>query len=124
MVSSTLLRLKREGGISQETLPRKRSSSRIERRISCLFSSCCGKIGVHLELNQGSQRPTRGASGKSSLHASCKGPLRIPFQLVPGPRSSSGAQSGSSGVLSSADMAFGVPMEFPQESQASSHVET
>ena len=43
---------------------------------------------------------------------------------MPGPKSSSGAEAGTSGFLSSADMDLRVPMEFPQGSQASSHVET
>ena len=64
------------------------------------------------------------ASGKASLHASCEGPLGIPLQLMPGPKSSSGAEATASGFLFSADMDVGVPMEFPQGSQALSHVET
>ena len=42
---------------------------------------------------------------------------------VLGPRSSFGAEATTSGFLSSANMDFGVPMEFWQGSQASSHVE-
>ena len=64
------------------------------------------------------------ASGKSSLHASCEGPLRIPLQSLLGPRFLSGAEAATSGYLSSADMDLGVPMEFPQGSQASFCVET
>ena len=64
------------------------------------------------------------ASGKSSLHASWEVVLGIPLQSVPGPGSSSGAEATASGFLFSADMDVGVPMEFPQGSQALSHVET
>ena len=67
------------------------------------------------------------ASGKSSLHVSCKGPLRIPLQiplqLLPGQTFSSGVDAGTSGFLSSSDMDLGVPLEFPQGSQASSRVQ-
>ena len=64
------------------------------------------------------------ASGKSSLHASWEVVLGIPLQSVPGPRSSSGDEAGTSGILFSADMDLGVPVEFPQGSQASSRLET
>ena len=60
------------------------------------------------------------ASGKSSLHASFEGPLGIPLQSLPAPRFSSVVEAGNSGFLSSADMDLGVPLEFPQGSQASS----
>ena len=45
-----LSRLKSEGGISLETLQRKKASSRVEGRISWFFSSCGKKLGVPLEL--------------------------------------------------------------------------
>ena len=61
---------------------------------------------------------------KSSLHASFEEPLRIPLQSMLGHMSSSGAEAGTSGFLSSADMDLGVPLEFPQESQVLSRVET
>ena len=63
------------------------------------------------------------ASGMSSLHASCKGPLGILLPSVPGPRTLFGAEAANSGFPSRADMDLGVPMEFPQGSQASSLVE-
>ena len=47
-VSSTLLRLKREGGISLEMLQQKRVSSCFEGRISWFFLSCSRKLGVPL----------------------------------------------------------------------------
>ena len=87
-MSRTFPRLKGEGGISLKTLQWKRTSSRIEGKISCFFSSCCGKLGVPLELQLGFQGPAHVASGKSSLHASCEGPLSIPLQSLPGPMSS------------------------------------
>ena len=111
-VSRTLSRLKREGGISLETLQRKRASSRVEGRISWFFSSCSRKLRLSLELRRGPQVPALVASGKSSLHVSWEGPLGIPLQSVPDPRSSSGAEATTSGFLSSDDMDLGVPIEF------------
>ena len=105
---------KEEGGISLETLQRKRASSRFEGRISCFFSSCSRKLWLSLELRRGPQGPARVASGKSSLHVSCEEPLGIPLQSVPDPRSSSGAEAATSDFLFRADMVLGVPMEFPQ----------
>ena len=49
---------------------------------------------------------------------------RIPLQSLTGPRSSSGFQTRTSGFLSSAYMDLQVPLEFPQECQASSRVQT
>ena len=51
-VSSTLWRLKREGGISLEMLQRKGASSRVEGRISWGFSIPCRKLVVPLELRR------------------------------------------------------------------------
>ena len=92
-VSCTLLRHKREGGISLEMPHRKRASFRIEGRISWFLSSCGRKLRVPIELCQGLQGFARVASGKSSLHASCEGPLGIPIQWLPGPSSSSGVEA-------------------------------
>ena len=103
-VSRICLRLKGEGGISLETLQRKRASSRVEGRISWFFSSCSRKLQLSLELQRGPQGPARVASGKSSLHVSCEGPLGIPLQSVPDPRSSSGAEAATSDFLFRADM--------------------
>ena len=64
------------------------------------------------------------ALGKSSLHAICDMSLGIPLQSVPDPRSSSEDEAGNPWILSSVYMDLGVPMEFLQRSQASSHVET
>ena len=116
----TLSGLRREGGIFLETLQRKRTSARVEGRISWFFSSCGGGP---LELRRRPQGPAHGASGRSSLHASSEGPLRIPLQLMLGPRSSSGVQAGNSGFLSRADMDLRVHLGRPQGSQASSGVE-
>ena len=116
----TLSGLRREGGIFLETLQRKRASARVEGRLSWFFSSCGG---VPLELRRRPQGPTRGASGKSSLHVSSEGPLRIPLQSMLGPRSSSGVQASYSGFLSRADMDIMVHLGRPQGSQASSRVE-
>ena len=67
------MRLKRESGISPETLLRKKASSHVERRIFWFYSSCGRKLGVSLELRQGNQEPPCIASGNASLHASCMG---------------------------------------------------
>ena len=48
----------------------------------------------------------------------------MPLQTVLGQRSSSGLEARTLGFLSSADMDLGVPMEFQQDTQASSRVET
>ena len=112
MVSRTLSRLKRESEIFLETPQWKRASSRIEERISWIFLSCSGQLGIPLELRWGHQGPAPVASGKSSLHASCEGSLGIPLQSVLGPRSSSGAEVRTSGFLSSTDMELGIPLEF------------
>ena len=116
MVSRTLSRLKREGGISLETLQRKRALSRFEGRISWFSSSFGNNLGLPLELRRGPHGSPSGDSEKSSLQASCQGSLSIPLQLRPGPCSSSGAEAGTSGFLSSADMDRGVPLEFLQGS--------
>ena len=122
-MSRTLLRLKREGGISLETSQWKKSSSRFEGRISWLFSSCSKKLEVPLQLRWGPQGPalvsqespvcmrvTRGLSVFLSRQSQGLGPHR--------------AEASTSGFLSRADMDLGVPMEFPQGSLSSSHVET
>ena len=123
-MSRTLYRLKRESGISLKMPQWKKALSSIEGRISRFFPSCGSKLGVPLELQQGPHGPTRGASGKSSLHMSREGPLGIPLQSLLGPRSSSGVEARTSGFLSNADMDLRVPLEIPQGSQASSSVET
>ena len=113
-MTRTLSELRREGGVSLETPQRTRASARIEGEISWFFSNC---VGVPLKLRRGPQRPTRGASGRSSLQASWEGPLRIPLQLLPGPRFSSGFEVGTSGFLSRADNDLGDPLGHPQGSQ-------
>ena len=87
-MSSTLLRLKREGGISLKMLQRKRASSGLEGRISWLFLSCGRMLEVSLEFCRGRQGPTRLACEKSNLHSSWEGLLEIPLQLVQGHRAS------------------------------------
>ena len=122
-MSRTLLRPKREGGISLETSQWKKSSSRVEGRISWLFSSCSKKLEVPLQLRWGPQGPalvsqespvcmrvTRGLSGFLSCQSRGLDPHRT--------------EATTSGFLSRADMDLGVPMEFPQGSLSSSHVET
>ena len=112
------------GGVSLETLKRKRASTHFEGRISWLFLICSRKREVTLQLRWVPQGLVRVSVGKSGLHASCEGPLGIAFQLVLRPRYSSGVAAGTLGFLSSADMDLRVPMKFPQGSQASSRLET
>ena len=88
------------------------------------FSQTVGGNLVFPSIYDRHQGPTRVASGKCSLHTSCKEPLMIPIYSVLGPMSSSGAEALTSGFLSSADMDLGVPIDFQQGSQASSHLET
>ena len=123
-MSRNLSSLKKERGISLETLQRKRDSSRLEGRISWFFSSCGRKLGVPLELRWGPQGPARIALGQSSLHACYEETLGTSLQSVLDPRSSPGDEDRTSGFHSSADMDLSVPMEFQQGSQASSPVET
>ena len=118
--SRTLLGLRREGGISLETLQLKKASARVEGRISWFISSC---RRVPLELGQGFQGPALGASGRDRLHATQEGPLRIPLQSLPWQRSSPVVKAGNSGFLTRAGMDFRVPLGRPQGSQASSPVE-
>ena len=108
-MSRTLSRLKRECGISLETLQRKRASSRIVRRISWFFSSCRRTLGVPLKLRWGPQGPAHVALGQSSLHACYQETLGISLQSVLDPRS--GDEDRTSGFHSSADMDLSVPME-------------
>ena len=117
------MRLKRECGISLETLQWKAASSRSEGRISWAFSSHSRILGVPLELRW-DLKPACVASGKSSLLSSCEGPLGIPLQLVQVSMTSSRFEARTSVFLSSSDMEIRVPMEFEQESQALSRVET
>ena len=123
-VPKTLSRFKGEGGISCEMPQCKRASSYVEGRISWFLSSCAKKLGVPLKLRLGSQGPDRFASRKLGLYVSCNGPLRIPLQSVPEPSTSSAVEAGTSVFITRADMDLGVPMEFQQGSQSSSHVET
>ena len=89
------------------------------------FSGVAAAILGSLLSNDGDfMDPLVWASGTSSVHGSCMGPLGIPLQSLPGLRSSSGVEAGTSGFLSCADMELGVPLGFPQWSQASSRVET
>ena len=103
-MSRTLSRLRREVGISVETTQPKRASSRVEGRISWIFTSCSSKRRVPLEFRRGPQGPALVASGKSSLHASFEGPLGIPLQPLAGQTVSSELEAGTSVFLSSANL--------------------
>ena len=70
-MSRTLLRLKRESGISPETLLRKKASSHVERRIFWFYSSCVRKLGVSLELLQDTPCSSRVETGMLGNFLSC-----------------------------------------------------
>ena len=89
-----------------------------------VFLELWQELWFPLELRQGPLEMAPVASGKSCLRASYEGPLRIPLQSISGSMSSSEGEAETSGFLSSADMDLGVPMEFQQESQVASHLET
>ena len=91
-----------------------------------LSSRCSGKV-PQLALRGGSPSFSQDAAVFLSSYngpVRCEGPLGIPPQLLLGRWSSSGVEAGTSGFLSSANMDLGVPLEFPQGSQASTRVET
>ena len=129
-------------------------NSRVASRVSRTFrgsrgklgflSRCCSGKGPHLALRGespcflklrqetwGSSRVKTGTSGTNSCGL---WKVQSPCELQGASRYSSpvfarayvliGDEAGTSGFLSSADMDLGVPMEFLQRSQASSHVET
>ena len=131
-VSRTLLKLKRESGISFEMPQWESASSRVEGRISRFFSRCGRKLGVPFELQRGPQGPALVSLGKSRLHASCEGAsrdsspvaamaevliwcwgwnLRVLLQCWHGTRSSSGIYTGESGLVSCGD----IQVRFPPE---------
>ena len=98
-MSWTHCRLKREGGISLKMLQQKRTSSHIEVRISCFFSSCSRTLGFlssfdgdlrdPLVLPQESQVSMRVARGLSGfLSSQCRG-LGPHLELKPEPQGSS-----------------------------------
>ena len=135
--------LRREGGISLETPQWKRTSSRIEGKISWIFSSCGIKIGIPLELRWGPQGPShgglgnvqspcelRGASRDSAVVAARPvvliwswGNLRFALPCRHGSQSSSGVSTGESGRISCGDMHVHSPLELEKQRQASSQVD-
>ena len=68
----TLWKFQRLGVISLETPQRKWASSRLEERISWIFSSC----GMCTRLMTGSSGTGSGGLRKGSPHASCSGASR------------------------------------------------
>ena len=87
-MSSTLLRLKREGGISLETLQRKGASSRVEGRMSWVARIAAGHVEF-LSSGDGDFRDPLMLPQESRLHSSCEGLLGIPLQSVQGHMTSS-----------------------------------
>ena len=108
-MSKTLLRLKREGGISLEMPQRKRASSRIEGWISCFFSSSGRNLGflssyegdlrdllVLPQQSPVSMRVARDLSGFLSSHCLGQSPH---LELRPEPAGSSPVLTWTSGFF-------------------------
>ena len=79
-MSSTVSNLKREHGISLDTLQPERASSHNDGGTPWFFLSCARS----LELQQGTQGNSRVSSGKSNLHSSCDGELGIALKSLQG----------------------------------------
>ena len=142
-VSRTLSRLKREGGISLETLQRKRASSRVEGRISWFFSSCSRKLGFlssydgelsdPLTLTQGSPVfwELRGASCDSSPVAARAEVLiwswgwnhKFPLQCWHGSWRSSEVSTGKSALISCGAMKARSPLQLEKQCQTTCQVD-
>ena len=113
--------LKGECSISLVMLQWKRALSRIEGRMSWFISSCSRNLGFLLSYEKDLRDPLL-LPQESQVSIRVERASRDSSPSVQGPRSSSGAESTTSGFHSSADLDLGVSMEFPQGSQASSHV--
>ena len=107
----------------------KSSSSCIEQGISWFFSSCGGKLGIHLELRQGPQGTSPVASGKSSLLSSCERENGIAPESQQGNHASTrlsgkscGGALGCSGFLLICDVDVREPLTLLQGSEASFQV--
>ena len=143
MVSRTLSRLKREGGISLEMPQQKTASSRLEGKISWVFSSCGSKLWFPLELRWGPQGPAgwpqespvsgRVAKGLLEVHFSQCWVLGPHLELRPEPQVSSpvltcisdsyGVSTEESGLVSCGDMHTRSPLDLEKQCQASSLVD-
>ena len=123
-MSRTLSRLKREGGISLVMPQQKRPHLALRGESPGFSRLVAANLGSPSSYDWDRRDPLVGASGTSSLQASCAGPLGSHRQPFLGLRSSSGVEAGTSGFLSLGYMDVGVPLGFPQWSQASSRVET
>ena len=124
MVSRTLSRLKREGGISLESQSGKGPHLALRGESPSFSRVSAAKLVSLSSYNRDFRDSLMGDSGMSSLHSSCEGPIGIPLQSLLGLRSSSGVEMRISGFLSCADKDLGVPLGFPQGIQTSSRVET
>ena len=102
-VSRTLSRLKREGGISLQTLQPKRASSRVEGKIAWFLSSCGRKLRVLLNYD---------------------GDFRDPLVLLQESPVSMRVARGFSGFLSSWCRVLGPHLELRLQPQVSSPVLT
>ena len=63
---------------------KRRTSFGNDTGISWFFSSCCGKCGVSLELQWGTQGASRVNPGKSNHHSSCEGQMGIALESLQG----------------------------------------
>ena len=106
-----------------ERLQRRRASSRIEGRTPGFPQVVAGNLGF-LSSYDGDLRDPLVWPQESPVSMRVARGLGIPLQSLPGLRSSSEVLAETSGFLFSADMDLGVPVEFPQGSQASSRLET
>ena len=63
------------------------ASSHVDGGISWVYSSCGGRLGIPLQVPQGTQRASRVASVKSSLYSSFEGERGIALESWLGMRS-------------------------------------
>ena len=119
-MSSTLSRLKREGGISVQTQQQKGASSRLEGRISWGFSNCRGNFGFPSSCDR-DFKPAHVASGKSSLHLSCEDECRSAVVSQQGNQASNRMERGISRCFSSCSRKCVHSFELPRGPQGTSH---
>ena len=118
-MSSTVSNLKREHGISLDTLQPERASSHNDGGTPWFFLSCA-RI---LELQQGTQGNSRVSSGKSNLHSSCDGELGIALKSLQGKYTLGRLVSRNSMFLSNGDRDLSVAFKLQPGSQALFRVE-
>ena len=77
-----------EPGIALEVLQEKRASSRVDGGILWFVSSCGGRLGIPLQVPQGTRGASCVVSAKSSLHSSCEGERRSALESWQGDQAS------------------------------------